>query len=144
MSDPTDVLGPALKAWLETDTEVIAAFAGKPVKVFNEIPPANEPMPYVLLAGLDVSDDLADCLDAAEVNASIDVWSRTLAPARAIAKAVKASIARTEDTGDSPAFSPSGQRVVVAQPLGTIYLTDPSDGRTVHAVITATLSVDPV
>lgn len=144
MSDPTDVLGPALKAWYESDTEVIAAFAGKPVKVFDEVPPTNEPMPYIFLAVFDVSDATADCYDGAEVDSQTDVWSRTRAEARRIAKAVKASTVRCADTGDSPAFTLAGQRVVAVDPQSTRYLTDPSDGKTVHAVIAARLSVDPI
>lgn len=148
MSDPSSVLGPALKAWLETDTEVIAAFGSKPVKVFDVLPPPNEGSPYIFLAGGFVIDALADCYDAAEVDLQVDVWSLTSPPgfnvARRIAAAVKASLKRTEDTGDSPAFTLSGHRVVSAEPLSTNYLTDPSDGKTVHAVIAVRLSIDPI
>lgn len=148
MSDPIDVLSPALKTWIETDTEVIAAFGGKPVKVFDLLPPTNEATPYVFLASAFVLDGEADCYDAAEVDLQVDVWSLTSPPgftvARRIAKAVKAAIKRTEDTGDSPAFTISGHRVVAAAVVSTNYLTDPSDGKTVHAVIRATLSVDPI
>lgn len=143
MSDPTDVLGPGLVTWLEGDTEVIAAFAGKAVKVFDEIPPTNEPYPYIFLAVLDPDDDEADCYDAAIVNLQADVWARTKPVARRIAKAVKAAIRRCEDTGDSPAFTLSGQRVVAVDLQSTRYLTDPSDGRTIHAFIEGRLSVDP-
>lgn len=144
MSDPTDVLGPGLVTWIKGDTEVIAAFAGKAVKVFDEIPPTNEPYPYVFLAGMDPEDDAADCYDAAIVDLQADVWSRTKTEARRIAKAVKAAIKRCEDTGDSPAFTISGHRLVAVAPISTRYLTDPSDGKTVHAVIAARLSVDPI
>lgn len=148
MSDPTDVLNPALKAWIETDAEVIAAFGGKPVKVFDLLPPPNEATPYVFLASAFVLDDEAECYDAAEVDFQVDVWSLTSPPgfaaARRIAKAVKAAIRRTEDTGDSPAFTISGHRVVATEVVSTNYLTDPSDGKTVHAVIATRLSVDPI
>lgn len=143
MSDPTLVLGPGLKAWIETDTEVIAAFGGRPVKVFDATPEANEAMPYVYIARLDPDDVTADCYDAAEIDAQVDVWSRTRPVARAIAEAVKASLVRCEDTGDSPAFTLAGHRVVGVLPISTQYLTDPSDGKTVHAVIGVVLSVDP-
>lgn len=147
MSDPTDVLGPGLKAWIETDTEVIAAFAGKAVKVFDLLPPPNEAKPYVFIAGLDPDDVAAECYDAAEVNLQVDVWSLTSPPgfvqARRIAKAVKAALVRCEDTGASPAFTLYGQRVTAVDMARTRYLTDPSDGKTVHAVIEARLSVDP-
>ena len=44
----------------------------------------------------------------------------------------------------SAAFDSGNIRVVAVQASSTQYLTDPSDGKTVHAVIGATLSVDPV
>jgi hypothetical protein len=97
----------------------------------------------VYLAGAFVSDDTADCYDAALVDLQTDVWSRSKLEARRIAKAVKAAIVRCEDTGDSPAFAIAGQRVVAVEPVSTTYLPDPSDGKTIHAVIAHRLSVDP-
>jgi hypothetical protein len=144
MSDPTDVLMPELRLWLKADTEVIAAFQDKPLKVFDDTPIANEPYPYVYLSGVTVEDARGDCYDAAEPDLQIDVWSRSRPEARRIAKAVKASLLRCADTGDSPAFTISGHRVVAVEPISTQYLTDPSDGKTVHAVIAARLSVDPL
>jgi len=148
MSDPASVLRPALATWLRGDTEVRAAFGANTVKVFAKIPLVNEPMPYVWLAGFDVEDDSAECLDATQVVLQIDVWSLTSPPgfaeAEAIAAAVGAALKRIEeDVGNSPEFSISGFRVVAVQFDRTAYLTDPSDGKTVHAIISATLSVDP-
>jgi hypothetical protein len=148
MSDPASVLRPGLATWLRTDTEVIAAFGAKTVKILSKLPPVNEPYPYIFIAGLDVEDDTAECLDATQVILQIDVWSLTSPPsfteAETIAKAVKSALTRMEeDIGNSPEFSISGFRVVAVQHDRTSYLTDPSDGKTVHAVIRATLSVDP-
>lgn len=148
MSDPSLVLRPALAAWLRTDTEVMAAFGSKQVKVLQKIPVPNDPKPYVFLAGFSVDDDIAECLDATQVELQIDVWSLTSPPgfaeAATIAGAVKASIFRLADDGNSPPFSIAGFRVVAVEPLSTDYLTDPSDGATVHAVIRIRLSIDPV
>lgn len=149
MSDPASVLRPALRDWLATDTAVIGAFGSKTVKVFERLPPVNAGSPYIFLAGFLVDDDAAECLDAVQVELQVDVWSLTTPPgfaeAEAIAKAVAASLLRLEaDVGNSPQFSIAGHRVVAVQLGSTQYLTDPSDGKTVHAVIRATLSVDPV
>lgn len=146
MSNPSVVLRPALETWFRGDTQVIASFNGKTVKVYKSLPPVNAVAPYIFIAGLTVLDDIAECLDATEVDLQIDVWSLTdppgFAEADAISTAVKASIFRLQNT-DSPAFTIAGFRVVAVQPISTDYLTDPSDGKTVHAVIRATLSIDP-
>jgi hypothetical protein len=148
VSDPASQLRPALETWLRGDTEVRAAFGAKAVKVYKTLPPPNVHPPYIVIAGLSVDDDLAECMDNALVDVQLDVWSLTEPPgfaeAETIAAAVKASIKRTEDTGDSPAFTLADHRVVTAEPLSTNYLTDPSDGETVHAVILARLSVDQI
>jgi hypothetical protein len=147
MSDPASQLRTAIEAWLRDDTDVIAAFGAKPVKVFKTLPPVNATAPYIFLAGFFVQDEQADCYDAAIVDVQVDVWSLTSPPgfaeAEAIAEAVKASLNRTDD-GDSPAFILADHRVVAVEPVSTQYLTDPSDGKTVHAVIAARLSVDPI
>lgn len=148
MSDPASILRPALAAWLRNDTEVIAAFGVNPLKILSKTSPVNVGYPYVWIAGFDVEDDTAECLDATQVILQIDVWSLTSPPgfaeAEAIAKAVKASLTRMENAvGNSPELTLSGFRVVAVQHDRTNYLTDPSDGKTVHAVIRATLSVDP-
>lgn len=149
MSDPASILRPALADWLRDDTEIVSAFNGNAVKVFARIPPVNAGYPYIWLAGLDIEDDTAECLDATQAILQIDVWSLTSPPsfteAETIAAAVKASLTRMEeDVGNSPEFSISGFRVVAVQHDRTQYLTDPSDGKTVHAMVRATLSVDPV
>lgn len=143
MSDPTLELGPGLKTWLETSTEVVAAFAGSPVLVFDETPPANTPKPYLYIAGLDPDDDSAECLDATLVNLQLDAWTRNRADARRLLRAAKARVLAMADDGDSPLFSIAGFRIVAAQAIRTQYLTDPSDGRTVHGLLEASLSVDP-
>jgi hypothetical protein len=148
MSDPASVLRPALATWLRTDTEVRAAFGSNTVQVFAKLPPVDARAPYIFLAGLDVEADDAECLDASQVILQIDVWSLTSPPgfteAETIAKAVQSALRRMEeDVGNSPEFSISGFRVVAVQYDRTSYLTDPSDGKTVHAIVAATLSVDP-
>jgi hypothetical protein len=148
MSDPALELGPALAAWLRADTEVVAAFGSNTVRILDKLPQPNTDMPYVTIDGLDVDDDSAECLDASQVVLNIGVWSLPndgdKAEARRMAKAIKTAILRMqEDVGNSPEFSISGFRVVAAQYDRTAYLVDPSDNKTIHAVINATLSVDP-
>jgi hypothetical protein len=148
MSEPSAQLRPALRTWLKADTEVATAFGAREVKVFAFLPKPNTTMPYVVISGFQTEDEAADCYDAVEVNVQIDVWSLTVpagyTEAETIAEAVKAALRRLEDTGDSPAFTLADHRVVAVELLSTQYLTDPSDGLTVHAVIAARLSVDPI
>lgn len=147
MSNPAAVLRPALEAWLRSDAGVIASFGSKPVKVYKTLPPVNAVAPYIFLAGFSVLDDISECLDATEVDLQVDVWSLTNPPgfaeAETIAEAVKAALLTIEDGASSPAFTISGFRVVSAQPISTDYLTDPSDGKTVHAVIRISYAIDP-
>ena len=148
MSDPALELGPALATWLRADTEIIAGFGINTVRVFDKLPQPNTSMPYITIDGLDVDDDTAECLDATQVILNIGVWSLPAdgdrAQARRLARAVQSALRRMEeDVGNSPEFSIAGFRVVAVQYDRTSYLTDPSDGKTVHAVIRATLSVDP-
>jgi hypothetical protein len=148
MSDPTAQLRPALRTWLKADTEVATAFGAREVKVFAAQPRPNEAMPYVVIPGMSPEDEVADCYDAAIVSVDLHVWSKT-APAtyteaETIAAAVKASLKRTEDTGDSPAFTLANHRVVAVEVLATEYLNEPFDPDTVHAVIRTRLSVDPL
>lgn len=148
MSDPAGELREALEPWIRADTEVRAAFEGKTVKVYKTLPPVNAVPPYVFLAGFFALDDLAECMDNSEVDLQIDVWSLTDPPgfeeAERIAPAVRGSVLRIEDDGDSPAFTLDNFRVVSVQPISTTYLTDPSDGKTVHAVISVRLTVDQI
>lgn len=148
MSDPAGLIRNALETWLRGDSGVIAAFGSKPVKIYSTLPPVDAKAPYVFISGVDPDDDLAACMDNAIVNLELGVWSLTSPPgfteAEAIAPAVKAAVARMEATGDSPAFSISGFAIKSAENLSTQYLTDPSDGKTVHAVILARLTVDQV
>lgn len=148
MSDPAGELRAALEPWLRTDPGVVAAFGSNRVKVYKTLPPVNAEPPYIFIAGLTIRDEIAECIDAAEADLQIDVWSLTdppgFAEAEIIAKAVKACLAALEDDGDSPPFTIADHRVVSVQPISTQYLTDPSDGKTVHAVILVTLRVDPV
>jgi hypothetical protein len=148
LSDPAGELREALEPWLRGDSGIIAAFQSRPVKIFTTLPPVNEAPPYIFIAGIDVVDALADCFDGAEIDLQVDVWSRTSPPgfteAERISPAVKAAISALEDGAESPAFALANFRVVSSQPISTTYLTDPSDGETVHAVIKATLSIDPI
>jgi hypothetical protein len=144
MSDPTLELGPGLKTWLEGSTEVIAAFGAAPVLVFDDTPPTNQAKPYLYIAGLDPDDDSAECLDATQVALQLDAWTKTRAEARRLLRAAKVRVLAMADDGDSPLFTISGFRVVAVQAVRTQYLTDPSDGKTIHGLLEALLSIDPV
>jgi hypothetical protein len=146
MADPSPVLRPALRSYLKNETGIATAFGSATVKVFDKLPPPNTGMPYLFMAGFFVLDELADCIDAAEVDVQIDVWSLTDPPgfiqAETIAKAVKAALYALD--GDSPRMPLAGWRAVSVETVSTQYLTDPSDGKTVHAVILTRLSLDQV
>lgn len=146
MADPSAVLRAALRSYLKNESGIGSAFGSSTVKVFAKLPPANEPMPYLFIQPFFVADDLAECMDNAEVDVSIDVWSLTdppgLTQAETIAAAVKAALHSLD--GDSPRMPLAGWRCVAALTVNTQYLTDPSDGKTVHAVILTRLSLDQV
>lgn len=149
MADPAAVLRPALRAYLKAKAGVITSFGSKTVKVFDKIPPPNSGMPYIWIAGLFVDDALADCMDNAEVDLQVDVWSLTDPPAfteaETIGAAVKAAVAAIADNGDSPPpLSVSGWRVVAVEPLSTNYVTDESDAKTVHGILRFQISLDQV
>lgn len=145
-ADPCALLRPALKAWIKADTAVIAAFAGKTVKVFAGFPPANTAKPYVVIASLFAAPLIGDCFAGSEVDYQLDVWSLTDPPgsaeAEAIAPAVAVAAVAMADP-DSPAFGIAGWAVKAVQPISTSYLTDPSDGKTAHALIRGRITLAP-
>ena len=151
MSDPALELGPALAAWLRADGDVIAAFAASSatLKVLDKIPLPNTPKPYIFIDGVDDGETPAECLDATEAFLNIGIWSLPTdgdkAEARRIGKAVRKALARMEnDIGNSPEFTLAGFKVRGVYDVRTAYLTDPSDNKTIHGVLNATLSIDPV
>lgn len=146
MSDPSVVLRPALRSWLKADTEVVAAFGAKEVKVFAKRVPPNTVPPYLSISFF-IVHDTADCYDGALVETSFAAWS---APTPAdneeagrIIAAVQASVARAAASGNSPAFTMAGFRLVESQPLSTQEIEQP-DGKTVQALHRALLSIDPL
>ena len=149
MSDPSDVLGPALVAWWRADSDVIAAFGANVVQVLDNIPQPNTPFPHAFLEGLDVDDSLeVECLEATEVFINLGVYSLppngSKAEIRRLNKAFRKSLKRMESgVGNSPEFTLAGYRVVGVYGIRTQVLVDPSDNKTLHGVINATLSVDP-
>jgi hypothetical protein len=146
MADPSAVLRLALRDYLKHETGIATAFGSATVKVFDKLPTPNAGMPYLFIQPFFVDDALAECMDDAEVDVSIDVWSLTdppgLTQAETIAAAVKAALHSLD--GDSPRMPLSGWRCVAVENVNTQYLTDPSDGKTVHAVILTRLSLDQV
>lgn len=147
LSDPSAALRPALAEWLRDDTDVIAAFGANPVRVLSKVPPTNQTPPYAFIPPFQVFDDSAECLDAVEVDVQVEAWSLTTAPGyaevEALCAALNTAMKRTEDTGDSPAFSVSGWRVVSAQYISTTPLADLSK-KTAGSAVTYRLAIDPV
>ncbi len=149
MSEPSVELRAALEPWFRADAGVVASFGSNPVKVYSSLPPVSAVAPYIFIAGFFVEDEAADCYAGTIVNLQVDVWSLMqpkpgFSEAETIVAAVKAALTATEDTGATPTFTLASYRVVAVELVSTNYLTDPSDGKTVHAVIAARLSVDPI
>jgi hypothetical protein len=147
MADPSGLLRAALKPWIKTDAAVIAAFAAQTVKVFALLPPPNSAKPYVFLAGFSLDPILAQCFHGGEILYQVDVWSLTdppgFAEAERIAPAVADCLNRLADP-DSPAFAIVGWAVKASPPPTIDYLTDPSDGKTTHAIIRGRLTLAPL
>lgn len=147
MTIPAGELRAALEPWLRNYAAVVAAFDAKPVRVFGQLPAVNVPSPYLVIAGLSVRLDPVECLDSCEADLQLDAWSLTdppgFAEAEALADAAVEALQAILGDG-SPGFVIPGFRVVAVYNIETQFLTDPSDGKTVHGVISATLSIDPI
>jgi hypothetical protein len=139
MSEPSDELQPAIADALRADAGVATAMGGK-ARIYD-VAPANAPVPYIIVGCGQILDQIYDCIDAAEVLATLDIWSKTDPPgsaqARAIAKAAKAVVVAM--TADLPSH-----RIIETLPLDTVVLTDFSDNETIHAVVRIQIDTDPL
>ena len=91
MSDPCAQLRPALKAMLRADPGVLVAFGMSPVQVVDFAGP-NLKVPYVIIGEAGATPELAECIDGAEADATLHVFSRTQPPAFTEAAAIAAAI----------------------------------------------------
>lgn len=140
MSDPCAELQAAIRAALKGDPMLKVLFGGdpKPVKVYD-VPPVNASPPYLVIGEDSVAPDLADCIDGAEVSATVHVWSLTNPPGLTEAKKIGAAVqAVLLGLGDLPSH-----RVVSTEPRLARYLTD-ADGRTAHGIVTAQVNTEPL
>ena len=138
MSDLTGPLKRAIATTLRADGAVIAAFGANSIRIVD-IPTPNEVPPYLTLGPGQVLPIFAEGFDLSEAEYPVHVWSLTSPPssdeAEAIAPAVRAALAGVTVS--------AGGRVYAVLPVRTDYLIDPSDGRTVHAVITSRFTTAP-
>ena len=138
MSDITGALRDAASSALRADQGVAAAFGTATVKIYT-VPPPNAVEPYLVTGLGSVQPILAEGFDLSEVDFPVHVWSRPEPPsfdeAEAIAPAVRACMLGVEVS--------VGGRVYAAVPVRTEYLIDPSDNRTVHAVIITRFTTAP-
>lgn len=135
MSNPTPVLRAALIAALKADAGVAAAFDGDAVRVYD-VAPVNAGEAYIVVARIDVTGDPADCMDGADVQVQLDIWSlptvRGFAQADAIAAAAGEALATTD-------LTLAGYRVVTAYEASALSLPD---GERAHVVVSLNYGID--
>jgi hypothetical protein len=130
--EATHVLQAAAYAALKADAALTALIAGR---IFDRVAP-DAVFPYVNLAGFQLVQDDADCVDGAEIFFEVHVWSRVVARTEAaeITGAVRAVLHDAD-------LALNGFDLVLIEHRDTRYLRDP-DGVTNHAVITFRALVD--
>ena len=138
MSDISGPLKTAIATALRGDAGVLAAFGMSPVLIFD-IPPVDASPPYITLGPVDLSPIQAEGFDLSEIDYPVHVWSLTSPPsldeAAAISAAIQAVLPDVTVT--------TGGVVCAIEPRRVTYLIDPSDGRTVHAVLTFRFTTAP-
>ena len=138
MSDLNAPLRSAAAAALRMDIGVIAAFGANPMQIFG-IAPDNATEPYLVLGPAPVAPLQAEGFDLSEMDYPVHVWSRPDPPsfdeADAISSAVRAVMIAVRVS--------AGGRVYDALPVRTVTLVDPSDNRTVHAIVTTRFTTAP-
>lgn len=140
MSDPAAELRSAIVDTLKADSGVIAAFASAAKRIYPGPPPTGAPMPYILIPNISVLPDIAECIDGAETDVQIDIWSRMDPPAFDEAQRIGAA-------AQAAALSITGlpnHRIMGVWPISTDYLQDPSDAQAVHGVVRVRYSTEPL
>ena len=131
MSDPAAELRPELKTMLRADAGVAQTFGAKPLQVVDFAGPNLSP-PYVILGDLGGSPQLAECIDGAETDITLHVFSRSEPPgyaeAAGIARAVEVAVLSSD-------LQLASHRICNVERVSGRYLTDP-DTVTAHAVLT--------
>ena len=138
MSDISAALQSAIATALRASPDVMAAFGVWPIQIFD-IPPINAKPPYLTIGPAAVSELPADGFDLSEMDFPVHVWSLTSPPghaeAQGFAAAVRSVLPGVEVTAGGLVYAVTLQR--------TTYLTDPSDGRTAHAIIACSFTTAP-
>ena len=139
MSDITAALKRAIATALRADADIIAAFGANGVRIVD-IPEANELPPFLACGPPSaVLPVFAEGFDLSEIDYPVHIWSLTAPPstseAEVFAVAVRAVLLTVEVS--------VGGRTYAVVPVRTEYLIDPSDGRTVHAVVTSRFTTAP-
>jgi hypothetical protein len=139
VSDPSAELMAAIKAALEADAALAAAMGGD-VKVYD-VGPTNARKPYLILANADVSPDEAECIEGAETDVTLDVWSLTEPPgqAQAMTIAAAAKAAMMGLAADLPSH-----RLLDPIAVRVSHLIDLVDGKTAHSVVTVRFPTEPL
>lgn len=106
-------------------------------RVFDRVP-ENAAFPYLALGALEVSDEEAECVDAATVTATIHVWSQAVGAVecRRICAAVRSAL-----RGWSPDLTGDGFEAGPVRHNQTLDMMD-ADGLTTHGVVIVSVDVD--
>lgn len=140
MSDPAAELRTAIVTALKADSGVIAAFAAAARRIYPGPPPTGAPMPYIMIPNISVLPDIAECIDGAETDVQIDIWSRMDPPAFDEAQRIGAAAQVVAlAIGDT-----ASHRMMGAWLLSADYLQDPGDAQAVHGVVRVRYSTEPL
>ena len=129
-----------MRAALKADPALVALFSPKPVRVYD-VPPVNasDAGPYLTIGEDSAAPDLAECIDGAEVTATVHVWSVMDPPGKTEAKVIGAAVqAVLLALGDLPSHHVASTEFRLAR-----YLMD-ADDRTAHGVVTVQINTEPL
>lgn len=144
MSDPTGEIRTAVLAALKANAGVASAFGANKKRIYNWSPVSAARQviapPYIIVQTANVAPYLAECLDGAETEITVDIWSLTDPPgtaeAEVFAPVVQAALLAIDALPN--------HKITAAEPVRITYLIDPSDNSTAHAVVVVRFSTDPI
>lgn len=131
-TEPTLALQEAIVAALKADTTLTDLISGR---VYDRVPgdptrpPPTNIFPYVRVGQDQDIEDGADCIEASEIFAQIDVFSR--AYGKSEVKSIAGSVRRVLHEAD---LTLDENALVLIKHENTLYRTDP-DGLTEHAIL---------